>query len=127
MNLRDIATRIKMPDGTYRIVLWGSTAHIFAKAFLPDLNMLPGGATRYQFTFDAQNNFIATPYNSIQNPGHYQFITPPNAKDVDAATLSQNYYRYDYTVNTTNANNTPIALHKSIEIPNTLLFQHLIP
>lgn len=77
--------------------------------------------------FTAQNNFIATPYNSIQNPGHYQFITPPNAKDVDATTLSQNYYRYDYTVNTTNANNTPIALHKSIEIPNTLLFQHLIP
>ena len=127
VNLRDIATRIKMPDGTYRIVLWGSTAHIFAKAFLPDLNMLPGGATRYQFTFDAQNNFIATPYNSIQNPGHYQFITPPNAKDVDAATLSQNYYRYDYTVNTTNANDTPITLHKSIEIPNTPLFQHLIP
>lgn len=71
VNLRDIATRIKMPDGTYRIVLWGSTAHIFAKAFLPDLNMLPGGAT--------------------------------------------------------NANDTPITLHKSIEIPNTPLFQHLIP
>ena len=127
VNLRDIATRIKMPDGTYRIVLWGSTAHIFAKAFLPDLNMLPGGASQYQFSFDAQNNFIATPYNTVQNPGHYQFITPPNAKDVDAATLSQNYYRYDYAVNTTDAQHNLVTLHKTIEIPKTPLFQHLVP
>lgn len=127
VDLSALTTRIKMPDGTYRVILWGSTAHIFAKAFMPDLNTLPGGANLYQFAFDAQNNFIATPYNSYQNPGHYQFNAPANAKDVDPTTRSRDYYRYDYTATTTDATGKPTTLHKSLAIPMVPLWQTIKP
>lgn len=125
VNLADIATRIKLPDGSYGIVLWGSTAHVYAKAFIPDLNTLPSGAKNYKFSFDANNNFIATPYNPYNNPARYQFITPPNAKDVDSDTLNRNYFKYDFTAPTTNTASALANVNQTIYIPKTSLWQQI--